>query len=224
MSEIIFNGLSIEHICKNTLKNSYISVSRESKIVLKTPRVSQSFISKLLLEKESWIRKQLLKIEQNPPVILNLEDEILLFGEVYSIDMDEAKYLSELLQRVKTQSKVSILKCYDNFYKHSAKQYLPKRVEYFADIMELNYKEIKFRKMRSRWGSCSSDGVITFNSELMKIQKDMIDYVVVHELAHLVYMNHSKIFHDLVNRYILNSKEIRKKLKKTNLFNHKEIQ
>ncbi len=83
--------------------------------------------------------------------------------------------------------------------------------------MELDYREVKFRKMKSRWGSCSSLRVITFNSELIKVKKELIDYVVVHELAHLVHMNHSKNFHALVDKYISNSKEIRKELKSTNL-------
>ena len=62
-------------------------------------------------------------------------------------------------------------------------------------------------------GSCNSKKVLTFNTELIKIKKELIDYVVVHELAHIQHMNHSRKFHDLVDKYLPDSKSYRKKLK-----------
>ncbi|MEA3331046.1 MAG: SprT family zinc-dependent metalloprotease [Campylobacterota bacterium] len=217
MNEIEFKEFKIRHICKKSLKNSYISVDKNSNILLKTPRVSKKFIDNILVEKEFWIRKQLLKNQQNPPQIVNLEDEVLLFGEIYSIDVDEARELREFLERSRTNTKQNFLKCYDKFYRLKALEYLTPRVEYFSKIMNLNYKELKFRKMRSRWGSCSSQRVITLNSELIKVKKECIDYVVVHELAHLVHMNHSKDFHSLVQHYIPHAKSLRKELKNINM-------
>jgi predicted metal-dependent hydrolase len=217
MNEITFKDLTIFHIYKSNLKNSYISVNPQAKIVLKTPKVSQIYIKNLLIEKEIWIRRQLLKAKENPQIKISLEDEVLLFGDIYSIDIQEASELRKLLEIKKTNSLNNISKCYDEFYKFYASEYLTKRLIFFSKIMELDYREVKFRKMKSRWGSCSSLRVITFNSELIKVKKELIDYVVVHELAHLVHMNHSKNFHALVDKYISNSKEIRKELKSTNL-------
>lgn len=212
-SEISFKDFNVIHITKPRLKNSYISVNEDSKIVLKTSRVSKSYIENLLLEKESWIRKQLFKREQNPPLQINLEDEVLLFGEVYSVDADEASELRTLLNRLRKPNEKNILRCYDDFYKIFSRNYLSKRTEYYAQIMGLNYKEIKLKKMRSRWGSCSSERVITFNTGLVKLKKEQIDYVVVHELAHLVYMNHSKDFHSLVQNYFPDASRVKKDIK-----------
>lgn len=194
MNEITFKDLTIFHIYKSNLKNSYISVNPQAKIVLKTPKVSQIYIKNLLIEKEIWIRRQLLKAKENPQIKISLEDEVLLFGDIYSIDIQEASELRKLLEIKKTNSLNNISKCYDEFYKFYASEYLTKRLIFFSKIMELDYREVKFRKMKSRWGSCSSLRVITFNSELIKVKKELIDYVVVHELAHLVHMNHSKNF------------------------------
>lgn len=86
-----------------------------------------------------------------------------------------------------------------------AKAYLKSKVEYFSKKMDLKFSELKFRKMKRRWGSCDSNKVITLNTYLYNTSEKQIDYVVVHELAHLVHMNHSKDFHNLVSIYIPDS-------------------
>jgi len=111
------------------------------------------YIQELLSKKEIWIKKQLSVIEQNKPLKINLEDEVLLFGEVYSIDVDEAQELRLYIDKIRVVNKNSIHKCYDDFYKQYAKKHLIPRVDYFSKNMNLNYSEIKFRKMKSRWGS-----------------------------------------------------------------------
>ena len=213
MNKILFKELHIEHICKTTLKNSYISVKRDSKIILKTPKVSSSYIHALLCEKEQWIRKQLKNISKHPPKTFNLEDEVLLFGETISIDIDEVQDLRVALQKIEPGNTKKTLDAYDKFYKSYATKHLTPMLEYYANIMDLNYKEVKFRKMKSRWGSCSSDGIITLNTALVKIKRELINYVIVHELAHLVHMNHSKKFHLLVEKYLPNTKIYKKELK-----------
>jgi len=217
MNQILFKDLVIEHICKPRLKHSYISVNKELKVTLKTARVSKLFIDNLLLEKENWIRKQLTKLEQNTLEKINLEDEVLLFGEVHSIDIIEAKYLREKLRKLKKIDEVNVLKSYDEFYKYFSSEYLTPRVNHFAKLMNLKFSRLKFRKMKSRWGSCSNFGIITLNSELLKVKKELIDYVIVHELAHLTHMNHSKEFHSLVDNYLPRSKLLRKELRDVRL-------
>lgn len=218
ISKISFNDLEILHVRNRALKNSYISVKRNGLITVKTSNVSEDYVKNLLEKKELWIRKQLQKIQNNPQPQINMEDEVLLFGEILSIDIDEAKELRRELEKVDVLNAEAVLKCYDKFYKNHAKNYLTPRVEHYSRIMELDFSEIKFRKMRSRWGSCSSMGVITLNIELIKIDKKLIDFIVVHELAHLVHMNHSKKFHSLVERYLPDAKALNRELKAIRLF------
>lgn len=210
--------MQILHLLKPELKNSYISVKKNGEIVLKTPKVSDNFIQKLLLQRESWIRKQLQKVSSVQTLHVILEDEILLFGEIFSIDIDEAKELRESLQKVKISNKHGVELCYERFYKNYAFSYITQRAIYFAQVMQLRYSDLKFKKMRSRWGSCNSKGVIVFNTELIKLDKKLIDFIVVHELAHLKHMNHSKEFHALVSSYIPEAKTLTQKLKRLHTY------
>ena len=217
MNSIIYRGLTIKHISKPKLKNSYITITPESEVVLKTPKVSKGFIFDLLETRESWIRKKLDELKQNPPLKVNIEDEVLLFGDIYSIDSVEATKLRVKLEKIKIESPDKVLRYYNEFYKNSSLEYIIPRVEHYSQVMNLDFEDIKFRKMKSRWGSCSSRKVLTFNTELIKVKKELIDYVVVHELAHLKHMNHSKEFHGLVDEYLPGSKQYRQELKKTKI-------
>ena len=81
-----------------------------------------------------------------------------------------------------------------------ALQYIPKRVEYYAKIIGVDYGRITIRNQRTKWGSCSSKGNLNFNCLLMLTPPEVIDSVVVHELCHRKEMNHSKKFYSEVLR------------------------
>ena len=69
------------------------------------------------------------------------------------------------------------------------------------------------RNQKTRWGSCSSNGNLNFNNRLLFVRKELVDYVVVHELAHRKEMNHSNAFWNVVEKYMPDYKERRKKLR-----------
>ncbi len=84
------------------------------------------------------------------------------------------------------------------FYEREGRRVLAERVGVFAARMSLFPKALSFRSQKTRWGSCSSDGRLSLNWRLIVAPVDVIDYVVVHELAHLRFYNHSRSFWDLV--------------------------
>ncbi len=88
-----------------------------------------------------------------------------------------------------------------------------KQVSYYAEIMGVSYGRITIRNQRTRWGSCSSKGNLNFNYKLYYMPKELMDYVIIHELAHRVYMNHSKEFWSLVGNYCPDYQRCRQKLK-----------
>ena len=95
-----------------------------------------------------------------------------------------------------------------------AKKILPQRTAYWSARMGLTPTQIRITSARRRFGSCSSEGHICYSWRLMQYPPEAIDYVVVHELAHLKHMNHSPAFHALVAKYLPDHKARRALLKR----------
>ena len=94
-----------------------------------------------------------------------------------------------------------------------AKAYLPQRAAYFAEIMGVHPEKITITSARKRFGSCNSKGNISFSLYLMLYPEKAVDYVVVHELAHLKELNHSKNFYNLVENILPDYKSREKMLR-----------
>lgn len=94
-----------------------------------------------------------------------------------------------------------------------AREYLPYRLEYFAKLYGYKYNKCRLTHANTRWGSCSSNKTISLNIGLMKLPEKLRDYVILHELAHLNHMDHSKAFWAEVYEHDKNYKNHDKKLK-----------
>ncbi len=101
----------------------------------------------------------------------------------------------------------------DNRYRNAAKEYFTKRVEHYIQITGGTYTRITIRDQKTRWGSRSSSGTLSFNYRLMYAPLKVLDYVVVHELCHITHMNHSKEFWNMVASILPDYKESRNWLK-----------
>lgn len=93
------------------------------------------------------------------------------------------------------------------------KEKFRQKVETYAKLMGVTYGRITIRNQKTRWGSCSSDGNLNFNFKLFFLPEHLMDYVVVHELAHRIHMNHSKDFWKVVETYCPEYKKCTQELK-----------
>jgi predicted metal-dependent hydrolase len=110
-------------------------------------------------------------------------------------------------------SKIDLSKLYNIWLRNFAKRYLPERAYELADKYDFKVNNVSVRNQKTRWGSCSARRNLSFNCNLVQYKKEIINYVIVHELCHTKEMNHSKKFWLLVERICPDYKTFRKELK-----------
>ncbi len=212
------------HIVKPKLKHTYLSLDNEGNLVIKSPKVSQHYIEQLLLKKSAWINNAREKLLQKKGKLLDLSQQTELYyqGHPYPLRLIEhSKKKTEFIFDQETfflyyhaYDEILFQKHIDNFYKKEAKQVIPLLVEQCSGQMALTPTNIRFRKTKRQWGSCSGKNVLSFNTMMMKLPTDVIQYIIVHELAHIKHKHHQKSFWKLVERYIPDYKEHVAELKK----------
>lgn len=201
------SDFTLHHRPKN--RNTYITISKEGIVTVRSPHKDDQKLREILKEKEVWINTHLQKLNAHSVLKHSVGKNILFRGEVIALDS-----LAYLLKKIKIDSnELDIVKYYHQFYKNEALLTLPSRITYYAKKMGCEPSEIRYKKMIRRWGSCTSCGVVTFNTLMMQLSYEHIDYIIVHELAHLKHMNHSREFHGFVKSILSNEKQLRQELK-----------
>ena len=97
---------------------------------------------------------------------------------------------------------------------NAIKEKFTTRVQYYCNIMGVSVNRISIKDQKTRWGSCSSKGNVNFNYKLYYMPQALMDYVIVHELSHRKYMNHSDLFWNEVGKYCPEYRMYRKELTK----------
>lgn len=205
------------HILNPKLKHIYLSFDNEENLIIKSPQVSQYDIEQLLLKKSDWINRSRKKLSQKKGKAPDFSQQAELFyrGESYPLRLiGQAKKRTTLLfnQEVfllyyQQYDERLFQKHVDNFYKEEAKECIPPLVEMWAAKMALSPTNIRFRKTKRQWGSCSGKDVLSFNTMMMKLPQNVIEYIIVHELAHIKHKHHQKSFWKLVEQYMPDYKQ-----------------
>lgn len=199
-------------------------------------RVSLRAIVEFLGESWSWVESQELRSnaerERHPRKKFIPGEEFLYLGVPHTLHVVPGETIRPRVLIANFQIKITstaheelrnsplhIAQILRKFYARSAHTLLSQRVDFYSQRMGLTPKRLSFRCQKSRWGSCSSDGSLSLNWRLLAAPLSVIDYVVVHELAHLVHPNHSKRFWSLVEKHKSNFKDDNRWLKK----NHRAL-
>jgi hypothetical protein len=195
------------------MKNTYIQVTADGVLVKTNKRTSMREIDGFVVKKSAWIAKHLenlkaKKIEKN----IVTGSRIYYMGKSYYVEIvtqleaisptltfSHSKFIINAQKGVGQEELAWLI---DRFYKQKAIEKITPLVEKWSKEMRLTPAYVGYRKAKTRWGSCSSRDRISFNYHLMKLPMSLIEYVVVHELAHIEHKNHSKNFWSLVGVHI----------------------
>lgn len=194
---------------KKTTKNTYIRVKEDLTIYVTTNILTRnSSINKIIDENY----KAICKMIEKQKIKNNNNSDFHFLGNKYDIIYTEYCDISFGENKVFLNKNIDV----DKWYKKQAKIIFKKHLDeiYKTFSREIVYPELRIRKMTTRWGVCNTKTkVITLNLELIKRDEKYLDYVIVHELSHLIHPNHSSKFWELVEENFPKYKQIKKEMK-----------
>jgi len=182
-------------------------------------------LNDFIASKEPWILKQkekmALRVMDHRREYKDGEEHYL-FGKKYTLRLQ----ISASKQGVKVENNFIILyvknaedlasreKLLEDWYRHNLENNIPGLISKYEKLMGVQVKEFRIRKMTTRWGTCNpSKKRIWFSLMLAKRRPALVEYIVVHEMAHLLERGHNKRFYAIMDRYLPGWKELRKELK-----------
>jgi predicted metal-dependent hydrolase len=203
------NKIEINELHFSKRKTISIIIDANGRLIVRAPyRTPQKVINDVVLQKQNWIirkREEILNHKNEVKTVTfkegdkvlyrgincslkyenNLKPPILLKNGSIIIDSQYVKYAPQLLEK---------------WYKIEAFNYFNRKARHYANLMKVHFKRVKISNAQKRWGSCSSQKNINLSWRLIMAPDSVIDYVIVHELAHLIEMNHSQKFWAIVER------------------------
>ena len=208
---------------KSTLKNTYITVDRDWVLVKASDTIPEQEIEHFVIKKSAWILKHLQSYKKKTQETeIATGSRLYYLGKSYYVELlteerrtIEVKFTHSrfIITAPKKPSQTALHQAIDNFYKEKAAIKIAPLVKKWSERMKLTPEHISFRKANKRWGSCSPTNRLSFNYHLMKLPISLIEYVVVHELAHIRCKNHSPEFWSLVGKYLPDHKEKGRRIK-----------
>ena len=201
MNLIFDNDVSIEVVRTKRRKTASIQIIKGAVKVIVPQKLSDSRVEELIQKRTPWIRKKLGEQSQivtpNPKEYISGENFTylgrsyrlkVLSGNDYGVKL-KGGYLEVTVPNKSKEEDVrnSLIKWYEN---HALKQ-LTDKTKRYADIMGITPHSIFVRDYKSRWGSCSPEGKISYNWRIIIAPHNIVNYVVIHELCHIVHPNHS---------------------------------
>lgn len=213
---------------RKNIKNINLKVNLDKKVTMSIPMKMEIEIAKEFVKKKAeWIKKQQnyyeAFAEEKENITFENGETVYLLGKQYkmkiipnttnSIEIKD-KYFEINIKEKYIENKKYIRKVYDKWLKEYAEQILKDLiVRYQSTLKKYNIKipKLEIRQMKSRWGSCiPSNNKVIFNLNLIKTPMCCIEYVVLHELSHFKYQNHSKNFYNFITIFMPDWKERKK--------------
>lgn len=190
-----------------------LTINEKGELIVHAPKEMPLYeIVNFIEKKEDWISKKTKNISNilsKNKDIVNY-DEIFFLGKRYKVVETKgisSPYLTEnsiLIDNCKTLNKRQ--KTLMNWYLSNTEDVLMPRFQKLVAFMRQKYRSVKIINSKAKWGMCDSKHNLYFNWKLLMLSPDLIDYVIIHEISHLIELNHSKKFWDIVGAVIPNYK------------------
>jgi predicted metal-dependent hydrolase len=222
---ILLSGKEISYTLKRSGYRRSINLRIDDRgLTVNAPlRASEKWLLSVLQDKADWVVEKLdgWQAKKAPPIFWAEGARIPFRGEEFILTLTPklrgaALQLHGEILHVPVGMEaeaVHIERAVTQWYRSEALQVFKECVEHFAPLLQVSPREIKLTAARTQWGNCSSHGVVRLNWQLVKMPLHLIDYVVVHELAHLVEMNHSPAFWSVVESACPDFKQCRTELR-----------
>jgi len=233
MEKIIVGNREINYtIIRSNRKTVGLIVDPEKGVIIRAPKsLTKTQIKDVVKKKSNWLINKLEEIKRIKPAPEAKEfmsgEKLPYLGRRYrlkvnkcdkiektSVRLYQGKFQIEVSSKLdEDERRSSIRQEMVKWYKDQARIKIEERVRIYQDKMGVCYNKITVKEQKKRWGSCSNKGNLNFNWRLIMAPVSVIDYIVVHELAHLVHPNHSRDFWELVKAIIPDYQEKQEWLK-----------
>lgn len=195
-------------LVRSRRKTIAIHVYRNGQVEVRAPKQApRLLVERFLLDKLPWIEKKREEWQALPdPHQLSFKPGSVHYflGEPHELNFgSDDPALAQITLRPRQRDETSIKRALERWYRQQAFQVFEERHKFWCDQLHhlsLPDSEIKLRKMKARWGSCSRHGTITLNTQLVRYPLPCVDGVIVHELCHLLEFNHSPRFYGLMDQ------------------------
>lgn len=220
---IILEGAHVDYLLKRSPRRRSITLTiDENGLRVGAPwRASQSRIEALLLSHARWITRKLAEWQSRrpPPFTWQAGATVMALGEPLTLAIDTgsritARYDGELRVGAGTDDPDILGRHVVAWLRDTAQDWFERRAIHFAQVLDVRTPSILLSNARTRWGTCHPDGRVHLNWRLIQAPAHLIDYVVVHELAHLREPNHSPRFWNWVACVLPDYKERRLSLRR----------
>jgi hypothetical protein len=213
------NKITIDTIIRSGRRSIGLEIGRDGSLIVRAPKKAPiETIEKIVAEKQKWIieKQQVMRarLQSIPDRKFLTGETFLLLGKEYPLLVSEdamphlsfSGYKFVLRKRYQGQAR----RLFFVWYRKKAAEIIPPRVTHFAQLHSISFKKVNISWAASRWGSASSQGALNFSWRLAMAPTSVIDYVVVHELAHILEQNHSRRFWDRVSEMYPNYERARR--------------
>ena len=191
----------VDQLIRSRRRTISIIVKPDGQVIVRAPlKAPEGLIRQFVESKSGWINEKKAAAAQHVHLTVRQfegGEKFLLLGREYALRVVESQkaaltFKDEFILHQKAQPKAKI--AFEKWYKAQALAILSERTQFYAAKFGLHYEKLRITSARTRWGSCSSRGTLSFTWRLVMAPLDVVDYVVIHELAHLKVKNHSAVF------------------------------